>query len=94
MIRRDLEGGVIDSPSVRGPGCNYIDLAIDLDPTFVGTTAGTGLPGFVQSSFIAETGCIQTGINNDSYRSAALLPVAFPLDTTGTQAARVAIGGI
>jgi len=55
--------GVINSPSVAGTGCNYVDNGVDLDPAFAGVTSALGLPGFVQSNFRSETVCSTNSIN-------------------------------
>lgn len=42
---------VINSPNTTGFGCNYVNNAINLDPSGFGTMCMLGLPGFIQSYF-------------------------------------------
>ena len=70
--------GVINSPSIIGLGCNYIDNGFDLDPNFMGYTSALGLPGFIQSTFRNEAACIATGIaENSNHNSATFFPNPF-----------------
>jgi hypothetical protein len=44
--------GVVNSPNLPGPAANYQDMQLDVDPGFMGITAGLSTPGFVQSYFL------------------------------------------
>ena len=70
--------GVVNTPSVAGAGCNYNDLQVDVDPSFMGTTAALSLPGF-PSSYFLPTGFVcptPTGVNEISVQN--LMPVIYP----------------
>ena len=56
--------GAINNPLVQGSGCNYVDNGFDLDPNFMGITSSLGLPGYIQSNFMIEFGCVITGITD------------------------------
>jgi gliding motility-associated-like protein len=42
---------VVNSPNVAGASCNYVDNAINVDPSSVGIMCMLGLPAFIQSYF-------------------------------------------
>jgi hypothetical protein len=50
--------GVINSPNIAGPTCNYVDQGLDLDPNFMGVMSSLSLPGFVQSFLNNEGNCV------------------------------------
>jgi hypothetical protein len=69
--------GRIDDPSVAGAGCNFNDMAFDLDPSSSGATAALGLPAFVQSYFRGEISCTPPlGLNEDAASELQVYPTA------------------
>jgi hypothetical protein len=71
--------GVVNSPSLAGVACNYNDIQIDVDPTFMGTTAALSLPGFptnyfLPTGFVCPT--VTTGLNEISVKDP--LPAIYP----------------
>lgn len=56
--------GVISNPDIAGSGCNYSDLGLDLDPSFMGVNGALALPAFMQTYLKSATGvtCLSTGI--------------------------------
>jgi len=68
--------GVINSPELAGPSCNYVDIGFDLDPLFLGHTAALTLPGFDQSIFKREI-CGTTSIDDPIESSFTVNPNPF-----------------
>ncbi|MEO8151109.1 MAG: T9SS type A sorting domain-containing protein [Bacteroidia bacterium] len=58
--------GAIDFPNLAGTACNYVDMAVDVDPNFMGNLSALGMPGFVQSLFRFETLCSVSGIEDNN----------------------------
>lgn len=56
--------GVINNPDIAGSGCNYSDLGLDLDPSFMGVNGALALPAFMQTYLKLATGvnCLSTGM--------------------------------
>jgi WD40 repeat protein len=72
--------GVINDPTLSGTAANYVDNAIDLDPLFMGVTAGLGLPGFVQSYFKTTQSCLFTNTHEIKGEQETIL---YPNPSTG-----------
>jgi hypothetical protein len=71
--------GTIESPTLAGTACNYIDANVFLDPNSTGATSSLSLPGFVTSFLGTEGPCFVTAINensDDPYISVAPNPSA------------------
>jgi hypothetical protein len=66
--------GVINQPEFSGLNCNYVDNAIDLDPTFVGHTSALSLPGFVQSFMRTEISCVPNSIDENLFENISIYP--------------------
>ncbi len=69
--------GVIQSPdNVGNLACNYIDNAIDLDPSFMGLNSGIGLPNLVSSFMGGASLCpgASAGINENNPEDFAVFP--------------------
>lgn len=60
---------VIDNPNVAGTGCNYVDNAINLDPSGMGTMCMLGLPGFIQSYFNPNFPNVPCSVVNANFSS-------------------------
>lgn len=58
--------GVVNTPSLAGAACNYVDLQLDLDPGFMGNMAALSTPGFPQNYFMPvgfTCPVVSTGLN-------------------------------
>lgn len=69
--------GVIQSPdNVGSLACNYVDNAIDLDPSFMGLNSGIGLPNFVSSFMGGASLCpgASAGIGETTLQANSVFP--------------------
>jgi hypothetical protein len=69
--------GVIQSPnSIGSLACDYIDNAIDLDPSFIGASSGIGLPNFVCSFMGGASACpgANVGLNEQGLSAGSVSP--------------------
>jgi hypothetical protein len=69
--------GAIQSPnSIGSLACDYIDNAIDLDPSFMGVNSGIGLPNFVCSFMGGASACpgANAGLNEQNFLVGSVSP--------------------
>ena len=69
--------GVIQSPdNVGNLACNYVDNAIDLDPSFMGLNSGIGLPNLVSSFMGGASLCpgASAGVDDNGSENVTVFP--------------------
>lgn len=68
--------GVVNSPDVQGPSCNYVENGVNIDTGSVGNQCGLGLPGFMQTylKIATDAACPGAGIEDNLVKGIGIYP--------------------